>query len=108
MVNDNNDLSVAHTLRSRDLLPMIGGLPLVENMLYDLLEQIRPPVHQGKGVCAHNKQPYNVTAEQEVSKSEAIDHYLEMRDLIDSRLKAITKSDKRLRFRINKSQINNL
>lgn len=78
------------------LLPLIWSLDLVKDYLKARLE------HKMNLIWKTENNTYNAD-EKQVSKTDALCHYLELRKQIEDRLQAIWKSDERASFIIDKN-----
>jgi len=85
---------------------LLGALTVAEDYVLGLIKarNKKPlpqefPLHQ-------TATTYDEDDEVEVSRSAAIDHYLELRQVIDKRIQAITTSDPQATFHINPASPN--
>lgn len=104
-VDEKNLLEIKTKGPRRRLLALLGGLNIAEEWIrkqYTLNASIgdtleTPP----ENACAKTDTSYNHCEEQRVGKQDALNHYIELREMLEKRMTSIAKSDQDATFLIN-------
>lgn len=102
IVDSRNNVDVRFEGSQVLRLSMLGALDFGKDWLLKQIS-VTNSVSDNKQVFAKNNQSAYHKNEEVVSKSSALSHYIEMRDILQKRMQVIAKSDPKSQFRIDPS-----